>query len=151
MRIESEEKETCLICASDTAHLVTRPFPTKYRNVPVTVQAEMYRCDECGEEFSAPDQARELSRKVKAAAREKLGLLPSERIIEIRRKYNLSQEKLETLLGLGPKEVTRWENDRVLQSKAIDDLLRLMERIPAVVEELPTLRGHRPGYARLSA
>jgi putative zinc finger/helix-turn-helix YgiT family protein len=145
------EKEVCALCSSDAVHIMTRPFSTKYRDIPITIQTNVYHCDECGEEFSTPDQARDLSRRVKAAARDKLGLLPPERIIEIRRKYDLSQEGLESLLGLGSKVVTRWENDRVLQTKTTDDLLRLMERIPAVVKELRELREQESTSTQVSA
>ena len=78
--------------------------------------------------------------RVEAEARARLGLLPPERIIKIRKKYKLSQEGLEALFRLGPKVVTRWENDRVLQTRTADDLLRLMERLPEVVRELRAIR-----------
>ena len=113
----------------------------KYANVPIMLDsAEMYRCGDCGESFLSPEQARNVSKAVKAAARDQLGLLPPERIVEIRRNLSLSQEKMESLLGLGPKVVTRWENGRVLQSKAADDILRIMERLPEAVSVLKDIR-----------
>ena len=47
------------------------------------------------------------------------------------------------LLGLGEKVVTRWERGKVLQTKAADVVLRLMDVFPSVVEYLRTMR-HRP-------
>jgi putative zinc finger/helix-turn-helix YgiT family protein len=135
-----EKEDVCFVCSSNSVRMITSPFLTKYHDILVTIQAKMYHCDTCHKEFFTPDQARNVSQRVKAAVRNKLGLLSPERIIEIRKKYNLSQEGLERLLGLGAKVVTRWENDRVLQMKTTDDLLRLMERIPAVVKELRELR-----------
>ncbi len=45
---------------------------------------------------------------------------------------------------------TRWENARVLQTKAADDLLRLMERLPAVVEALREIRALAVGQSSAS-
>lgn len=131
----------CEVCSTAAAAVVHASYETKYGQVPIFLESvEMIRCKECGEEYFTPEQARSLSKRVKAAAREKLGLLSPERIVEIRRKKKLSQERLEWLLNLGSKVVTRWENDRVLQTRSADDLLRLIERVPNVVEELVALR-----------
>ncbi len=137
----NEKTIVCAICSSESVKRVKVMLDTHYSHIPITLQAvETYRCNECGEEFLTPSQAREISKKVKAAARERLGLLPPEQIVAIRKKLDLSQERLEALLGLGPKVVTRWENDRVLQTRGTDDLLRLMEQVPAVVGVLRELR-----------
>jgi putative zinc finger/helix-turn-helix YgiT family protein len=131
----------CGICSSDNVRTVREQFMAKYLNIPIVLDsAEMYRCEDCGESFFSPEQARNVSKAIKAAARDRLGLLPPERIVEIRHKLSLSQEKMESLLGLGPKVVTRWENGRVLQSKTADDLLRIMEKLPEAVSVLKDIR-----------
>jgi HTH-type transcriptional regulator/antitoxin MqsA len=96
----------------------------------------MYECERCGESVFTPEQSREASRKVKSLVRERLGLLPPEAIVGIRKGCNLSQEELERLFGLGKKVVVRWERGRVLQSKTADVLLRLMDQNPAIVEDM---------------
>jgi HTH-type transcriptional regulator/antitoxin MqsA len=96
----------------------------------------MYECERCGESVFTPEQAREVSRKVKSLAREHLGLLPPETIVGIRKRCNLSQKELERLFGLGEKVVVRWERGRVLQSKTADVLLRLMDKNPSIVDEM---------------
>ena len=148
-----DEKDiVCAICSSEAVKKVRGIFQTTYNQIPISLRAvERYRCTDCGEEFLTPDQAKTISKQVKAIAREHLGLLPPDRIIAIRQQYGLSQERLEALLGLGPKVVTRWENARVLQTKAADDLLRLMERLPAVVEALREIRALTAGQSAASA
>lgn len=136
------EKFICEVCGAREATKVKRPFVTAYnRQVQVKLDnVEMYECRACGEQVLTPEQAEYVSQNVKAVAREKLGLLQPDRIVSIRRRYNISQEELEQLLGLGEKVVTRWERGRVLQSKAADVVLRLMERLPNVVDALKTIR-----------
>ena len=96
----------------------------------------MYECERCGESTLTPEQAKAASKQVKSFARERLNLLPPEKIIGIRKRCNLSQEELERLFGLGKKVVVRWEKGRVLQSKTADVLLRLMDQNPDIVDEL---------------
>ena len=131
----------CEVCNVEAAELIQATYHASWGQQPVTVKAvERFRCKACGEVYFDPEQARECSKRVKAAARLELGLLPPEVIIAIRKKYGLSQERLEWLLSAGAKVVTRWENDRALQPRAVDDLLRLMDRMPVVVEELTRMR-----------
>ena len=147
----SEKDMVCAICSSEAVKKVTGTFQTTYNQIPITLHAaERYQCTECGEEFLTPSQAKTISKQVKAIAREHLGLLSPDRIIAIRQQYGLSQERLEALLGLGAKVVTRWENARVLQTKAADDLLRLMERLPAVVDALREIRALAASEAKPS-
>lgn len=136
----------------DTAEKVSGVYSAKYNQMTVKLDGvERYHCRSCGEEYFTPEQERQFSRRVKAAAREQLGLLAPEVIISIRRRYGLSQEGLEQLLGVGAKVVTRWENDRVLQPRSVDDLLRLMDRNPMIVEELKALRQAVPVKHAVSA
>ena len=128
---------TCSVCGRDSAYLVKRPFDSIYNQMSVRLDSvEMYECDRCGESVFTPEQAREVSTRVKSIARERLNLLPPEAIVGIRKRCNLSQEELEHLFGLGKKVVIRWEKGRVLQSKTADVLLRLMDRNPDIIDEM---------------
>jgi len=133
---------SCSTCSSESsAERVCESFRTSYAQIPVVIPSvEMYCCDRCGEKFFTPDQAKQVDKAVRAAVRNQLGLLPPERIIEIRRKYGFSQEGLEALLNIGPKVVTRWETGRVLQAKQADDLLRLIDKVPGIIDVLKEIR-----------
>ena len=127
----------CAVCGRDSARLTQRPYESLYNQMPIRLESvEMYDCAACGEAVFTPEQAAEVSRRVKSAARERLNLLSPESIVDIRKRCNLSQEELERLFGLGQKVVVRWEKGRVLQSKTADVLLRLLDRNPAIIEEM---------------
>ena len=127
----------CAVCGRDSARLTQRPYEGLYNQMTIRLESvEMYDCAACGEGVFTPEQAAEVSRRVKSAARERLNLLSPESIVDIRKRCNLSQEELERLFGLGQKVVVRWEKGRVLQSKTADVLLRLLDRNPAIIEEM---------------
>ena len=134
----------CEICGRDSARLVERPFDSIYNQIPIRLEAvEMYECDRCCESVFTPEQAREVDRRVKLVARQRLALLPPEKILAIRKRCNLTQEEMERLFGLGQKVVIRWEKGRVMQSKTADVLLRLLDRNPAIIDELRQIQEQR--------
>jgi putative zinc finger/helix-turn-helix YgiT family protein len=103
----------------------------------------MYECDRCGESTFSAEQDKLVSDLVKRKTREKMRLLGPEEILGIRKRCNLTQEELEHLFGLGRKVVIRWEKGRVMQSKTADVLLRLLDRNPAIIDELRRIQEQR--------
>jgi putative zinc finger/helix-turn-helix YgiT family protein len=135
----------CPICGTGTAKKVERKgYLARYNGEPVEVASvEAYHCDACGEGFLTPEQSRGMSVAVKNEVRKKLGLLSPERIAAIREKAGLTQAQLEELLGQGPKVVVRWESGKVIQGKAADTVLRLLEREPELVKDLREIEKQR--------
>lgn len=138
----SSVPEECPLCGSvGTVAVYRGPFKASYNRIHVELtDIERCVCQECDERFFTKLQSRDLSRKVKEAARESVGALEPGRISSIRKRLGLSQEELEDLLGLGPKVVTRWENGKVIPGRATDYLLRLLERMPEIIGVLKAIR-----------
>lgn len=132
----------CPICGSSRSVALRKGrFEATYNKVPIMLEdVESYFCASCEEEFFTQQQERTVSQRVNDAAREQLGVLSPERIIEIRKKLGLTQQDLEELLDLGDKVVTRWETGKVVPGRTTDFLLRLMERRPDLIDEFRALR-----------
>jgi putative zinc finger/helix-turn-helix YgiT family protein len=135
----------CPICGTGAATKIDRKnYPATYTGETVEVPSvEAFHCDDCGEEFFTPQQTRAMSVAVKNEVRKKLGLLSPERITAIRGKAGLTQAQLEGRLGLGPKVIVRWESGKVIQGRAADTVLRLLEREPALVKDLQEIEKQR--------
>ena len=140
----------CPICGTGTAKKAERKnYPARYNGEPVEVPSvEVLRCEQCGEDFLAPEQAHALSVAVKNEVRKKLGLLSPERITTIRQEAGLTQTELEKLLGQGPKVVVRWESGKVIQNKGADTVLRLLECEPRLVEPMREIEKQRSRQQR---
>jgi putative zinc finger/helix-turn-helix YgiT family protein len=143
--VNEEESMNCVVCGTGTARKVKRKnYPAGYNGEPVVLPSvEIFHCGECGEDFLTPEQAHALSVAVKNEVRNEFGLLPPERIKEIREKAGLTQAELEELLGQGPKVVVRWESGRVIQNRGADTVLRLLEREPNLVKVLRAIEIQR--------
>jgi putative zinc finger/helix-turn-helix YgiT family protein len=147
--ISSSIPDECPVCGtSGSVSLWKGEYRANYNRIPVELgEIERCACSACGEKFFTAQQSRELSRRVKAAARSHMKVLSPEQIVSIREKLGLSQEALEDLLGLGAKVVTRWENGKVIPGRATDYILRLMDRMPEVVHALRAIRQEVGGAA----
>jgi HTH-type transcriptional regulator / antitoxin MqsA len=125
----------CVVCGG-TASNVFEATEGRYRDEVVAVEGEFFRCSNCEEEFFTPEQAKAHTRAVKNEIRKKYGLLPPEKIVDIRKQLRLTQEQLEELLGVGSKTVVRWESGKVIHTTGHDNMLRLLERDPGLMEDL---------------
>ena len=55
-------------------------------------------------------------------------------IKSIRKKLGLNLAEMAEKLGVGPKTFTRYENLKVRQSKAMDNLLRVLDEYPEAIK-----------------
>src|SRR5207244_945484 len=78
-------------------------------------------------------QAIAAERRAGEIYRQQNGFLHPDEIVSMRRRWGVTQSQLELALGLGRKTVARWEAGRVLQTRALDNLLRAIDRFPAVL------------------
>jgi HTH-type transcriptional regulator / antitoxin MqsA len=120
--------ELCISCEAGTAteHIEDRVVVVDGGHSYQILADHFMRCDNCSEEYYTDEQSRENARKVSDARRVEEGLLTGGQIQQIRRSLMLSQAELEEALGVAKKTVIRWELGTSVQSKAADDVLRLI-------------------------
>lgn len=131
----------CKSCDATDIEIVTQRSELKYRDTDLVIEDDTFsRCRACDESFYTGQQAKDLDRKVIRAYRTSQNLLNGSEIKSLRSALYLSQAQFEEALGLGPKTVVRWENDTHVQSKALDNVLRLIQLDPDNLRLLVSLR-----------
>lgn len=144
------KNDICPLCGG-TATLVEEPHSMRMGDRPVTFMDCFYRCARCGEEYLNGEMMDDSQRRANAVIRAEDGLLAPDEIVELRRKYSLTQARLERLIGAGEKTVVRWERGTVAQNKTADTLLRVLRDHPAVVADLAKQHGRSPKPRRAPA
>jgi putative zinc finger/helix-turn-helix YgiT family protein len=93
---------------------------------------EVPRCQTCGETVitTAVDE------QISDALRSRLHLLTPAQIRKGVEKLGLKQQELAERLGVAPETISRWVNGALIQSRAMDNLLRLFFALPEVREVL---------------
>lgn len=93
------------------------------KNEEIEYEQIVYECEECNEYFEDGELLNRNLDELRDAYRRKKELLTAKEIIEIRNKFNLTQEDLAIILGLGEKTIARYETSTI-QDKPYDILLR---------------------------
>ena len=108
---------------------------TVFKCVAVNYEADYFYCDAAEELYMDETQIRENETAIKDSYRLTQGLLTSREIMQIRKKYEISQSDLCVLLGWGKKTITRYESHQV-QDRAHDTILKKLDRDPEWFLEL---------------
>jgi len=86
------------------------------------------QCESCGA-LVFTDSADE---QINAALRKELALLSPHEIRAARKELSLSQASLAQALGVAVETISRWETGALIQSRAMDNFLRLYFELPEV-------------------
>ncbi len=108
-------------------------------------------CSHCGSDFSGPEES-QLNKRAMMAFRKRVeGLLSGTRVAAVREKYKLTQAQAARLFGGGPVAFSKYENDDVAQSSAMDTLLRLIDANESAFWTLVDQKGMRAEFVRTTA
>ena len=113
------------------------PYTAKIKNDGVLLEIEIpalevLRCHSCGElifDDHVDDQ-------INSALRSHLRILTQARIRAARKSLHLTQFELAEKLGVAEARISRWETGALIQSRAMDNLMRVYFAIPRVREVL---------------
>jgi putative zinc finger/helix-turn-helix YgiT family protein len=121
----------CAICLKDEVYPETMPYTTEVkhdgRKYKLTIPAlTIPKCKACGElvfSNSVDDQIME-------ALRSHVHILTPQQIKAGRKALGLKSKELAERLGVAAATVSRWEKKMVIQSRAMDNLLRVYFAVP---------------------
>ena len=115
----------CDLCDKDVEYVIVEKEKTMTANngKPFTFKCKETYCKHCGSFVAPASITWENHLSMLEAHKKALGLLTGAEIKEIRKKLHLSQTKFAKLLGIGEKNIARYENGE-RQIKAIDDAIR---------------------------
>ena len=119
----------------------------RVRGQPVPLDERFLRCEKCGEELVPPAHDLELDREAASRFLEDRGRISPRRIRALREELGVTQDFFEKAIGLPKKTVVRWESGKVFPSKAVDALLRVIERDHSAFEFLCRENGFEPPQA----
>jgi HTH-type transcriptional regulator/antitoxin MqsA len=111
-----------------------RPLTLTYKGLSTTIDMPGWYSEEEGI-FTAEDMAVS-DRALRSLKAEADGLLKPDEIRRVRKALHLTQREASELLGGGPNSFQKYESGEVLPSRALCNLLRVLERHPDGVTQL---------------
>jgi HTH-type transcriptional regulator/antitoxin MqsA len=135
------EKELCPACGE--GHLAVRHVDTvtEYKGQQGTISLAVAECDACGSELAGDEESRANKRAVLAFRKTVDGLMSGVEIRALREKYGITQAQAAKLFGGGPVAFSKYENDDVAHSEAMDGLLRLAQKNDDAFWDLVEIKG----------
>lgn len=123
-------QELCPICGEGHVTALVQMVESEYKGQKAQLPLHFNLCDTCTSDFAGAAESK-LNRRALMAWRKQVdGLLTGEEITALRKQYKLTQGQAAKLFGGGPVAFSKYENDDVAQSEAMDTLLRLVRRSP---------------------
>lgn len=91
---------------------------------------EYSKCNMCKTELTTPEQSRNIDYRLNDEYRNIKGLLTGREIKRIRKKLSLNQIEIAKIVGGGINAFSKYERGEVIQSLAMDNLLRILDMQP---------------------
>jgi putative zinc finger/helix-turn-helix YgiT family protein len=138
----------CPVC--EDSELVESSYRGSIRHADQNIEIddlECWQCPQCGADPVFPDQARRNHRRYQDARRRADGLLDGAQIEQLRSRLGLTQHKAAELFGGGQNAFSKYERGEVIQSQAMDRLLRLADVSATNFELLKQWSGQETGSA----
>lgn len=128
------KNSTCPVCASGNLVVHKAQDEIVYKNQALLVDTEYSVCSQCGEELILPEQIKRNDCRVRDAWRKADGLLTGLEIQNLREQLGLTQKQAAVVFGGGANAFFKYERGEVIQSEAMDKLMRLaLEKQPVAV------------------
>jgi HTH-type transcriptional regulator / antitoxin MqsA len=121
-------KELCPLCGEGHVTAQVEQIENGYKGQKTFLPQYFKQCDHCGSDFAGAAEAKLNKRALMAWRKQVDGLLTGAEITALRTQYKLTQAEAARLFGGGPVAFSKYENDDVAQSEAMDTLLRLVRR-----------------------
>ena len=134
----------CPICGEGTLILHVEDDTVEYKGITRAIPSQYKVCTACGSEQADMDDLRVNKRAMQAFKKEVEGLLTGQEVKALREVLGLTQADAARMFGGGPVAFSKYESDDVMQSEAMDKLLRVAAHIPSAVNFLHDLAGLSP-------
>jgi HTH-type transcriptional regulator/antitoxin MqsA len=124
----------CPICGAGGLKKTVGTETFEYKGQEISIPDYMtYVCPGCQEAIVDPETLKKSGKLLKDFQRKVDGLLTGQQIKTIRQKLGLTQEQLSEIVGGGLKSLARYESGQICQSKAMDNLLRILDAYPEML------------------
>ena len=124
---------SCVMCGSDSLRLDKSKKSVEIEGTATDVPFHIHWCESCGSEMALNEDLRFNARAMRQVRKKHYGVLTGEEVRTIRKKLGLSQDQAAKIFGGGPVAFSKYENDEITQSEAMDRLLWISGMFPFLV------------------
>jgi HTH-type transcriptional regulator / antitoxin MqsA len=131
------KEKPCPFCNDGKLTQCVRPLSFNYKGSSIKIDQPGQYCNSCDEGIVHGSDIKATEKALHNFRAKIDGFLTTEEIRLIRSKLNLTQQQAAVIFGGGTNAFSRYERGEVRQTKALDQLLRLLDKHPHLLEEVP--------------
>tara|TARA_R110002033_G_scaffold147617_2_gene184827 strand:- start:2634 stop:3167 length:534 start_codon:yes stop_codon:yes gene_type:complete len=128
--------QTCPICEMGQLTNHSELVAVEHLGQQGNIESQYAVCDCCGSEQAGTAEARFNKRAMIAFKKQVQGLLTGAEVQDLRKRWGLNQLEAAKVFGGGPVAFSKYEANDVMQSDAMDKLLRLSADVPGALDKL---------------
>lgn len=140
-------EKICPVCGEGQLRERVVQEMTEYKGRTAETPLYFSECDACGSEQADAAQTRANKRAMIAFRKRVDGLLTGAEVRAVRERLGVNQAEAARIFGGGPVAFSKYENDDVMQSEAMDKLLRLAVDVPEAFLRLKLKAEGDTGFA----
>jgi len=131
-----ENYPTCAMCGNSHLRVHESHNEVTIDGTQVRVPLRSHVCETCGSIETLDEDLRTNARAVRGATKQHRGLLTGPQVRDLRKRLGISQDVASKVFGGGPVAFSKYENDEIVQSDAMDRLLWIVGECPSLLEML---------------
>lgn len=118
-------KVYCPYCKKEVEYKIEKSEVREFKGIEVNTFENIAKCKECNEDLYINEIENENNKRIYEAYRNITNIIKAEDIINLRKKYDISQRELTAILGFGKMTINRYERGGV-PTKSQSDYIRLL-------------------------
>ena len=115
----------CPYCKKEVEYKIEKRDLKEFKGIEVNTFENVAICNECNQDLYVNEIEDENNKRIYRIYREKANIIKPEDIIKLRKKYDISQRELTSILGFGKMTINRYEKGG-LPTKSKSDYIRLL-------------------------
>ncbi len=115
----------CPYCRKDVEYVVEKRDVKEFRKIQINSYENIAICKECNNDLYVNEIEEKNNERLYKIYIKKTNIIKPEDIIEFRKKYNISQRELTSILGFGKMTINRYERG-LIPTKSQSDYIKLL-------------------------
>ena len=118
-------KEYCPYCKKEVDYKIEKRDIKEFRGIEINTYENVAICKECHEDLYVNEIEEKNNERIYELYRAKANIIKPQDIVDLRKKYDISQRELTAILGFGKMTINRYERGGI-PTKSQSDYIRLL-------------------------
>ncbi len=118
-------REYCPYCKKEVDYKIEKRDVKEFRGIEIDTYENVAVCKECHQDLYVNEIEEKNNERIYELYREKANIIKPQDIVDLRKKYDISQRELTAILGFGKMTINRYERGGV-PTKSQSDYIRLL-------------------------